>query len=255
MHPVSVTETKCHPKKNKRAGKKVLSGSSGRRRRCAPSTAPSAADPRCQRQPRYLLLPVGRCGRAGGQGVRAGAARQRPPRSPGTTPARGQRRRGQGKAGSGVPPFLAPAGGKAIDGTGWQRFAPALAAPLCPRTARGGEGTREVGGRCRLQAAKLQPPRAGRAAQAQPLRPPTRGLFSPQALPPPRRDRLLPAPSRRYPLLPPQLDPARSRSARPRCSTQCRPRSAPCRRGQGAEGGPARRDAGAARRRAPCSSG
>lgn len=80
---------------------------------------------------------------------------------------------GPGEAGSGVPPFLAPVGEKARDGTGWQRFALALAAPLCPRTARGGEGTREVGGRCRLQAAKLPPPRAGQAAQAQPLRPPT----------------------------------------------------------------------------------
>lgn len=116
------------------------------------------------------------------------------------------------------------------------------------------------------------PPASGEVARPQPLahraapaRPP-RSPFSPQALPPPRRDRgrrrLLPAPSRRCAPLPaPQLDPAGSGSGsaqpRRRRKSQRWPRSAACRRGHGLGAAlpaavPVRREAAAASPGAGC---
>lgn len=164
-----------------------------------------------------------------GQGAeKAGsAARQRPP--------------GPGGDGRGHP------GGR--DGAGCPRFSPALAETLAPRTARDGEGRGPAklpaDAACERQSCRHlgrghrhgSQPFAQRATPVRPLRSP---LLSPKALPPTRRDRgrrrLLPTPSRRRATLPaPRLDPPRFASARPRSrrrNTQCRPRSAACRRGR-----------------------
>lgn len=152
IHPVSVTKTKRHPKKNPswQANKKVFPGSPGRSRRCAPSAAPSATDPR---PPAPDPLPSAAApglrqdgppagARAGRREVRPGGsavataqpgADARPgaaPPGPGGRRAAGSHRAAPRRGGAGGT-------GRA----GRPRFAPALAAPLAPRTARGHDGT------------------------------------------------------------------------------------------------------------------